>query len=114
MFASVDKLGEACDKIDSQLHPDALAKNQEVSDLLKEAEKNYESPWVKDKFWWQSKLGSWNNVPAFYKKHYLDVWISLVDRAKIKVTTPEQLDSFERFFEAPLYNSDYEVREKGL
>jgi hypothetical protein len=114
MFPIVDKLREAFAKIDGQLYPDALAKLQEVSDLLREADTKYEWPWVKDKFWWQSKSGSWNNVPSAYKKHYLDVWISLVDRAKVKVTTPEQLDSFERFFEEPVYNSDYEVREKGL
>ena len=115
IFPIVDKLREAFVKIDGQLYPDALAKLQEASDLLKEADKKYEWPWVKDKFWWwQSKSGSWNNVPSFYKKHYIDAWISLVDRAKVKVTTPEELDAFERFFEAPLYNSDYEVREKGL
>jgi hypothetical protein len=113
MFPIADKLREAFAKIDSQLYPDALAKLQEASDLLKDADKNYEWPWVKDKFWWQSKLGSWNNVPAAYKP-YSDVWVSLVDRAKIKVTAPDQLESFERFFEEPVYNSDYEVREKGM
>lgn len=120
MFPITDKLREVLGKMDAQLYADALAKLKDVSDLLWKAANEYDSKWVNDQFWWQWSTGVWNDK-LVSGKLYSDIRVSLKDRAKIHVTTPQELASFEKFFDEPYYpvwtgfpDKADEAREKGL
>ena len=120
MFPVADKIREAFGKMDAQLYPDAKARLKEASDELWKMAKDFESKWMVDKFWWWWSWGAWNNTPST-NKPYLDAWISLKDRARIKVTNSAELGTFEQFFDRPYYpvwtgipDSDDEAREKAV
>jgi hypothetical protein len=120
LFAIADRIREGLEKLDQQLYADALRKFDEADGLLWAAAKAYDSRWFRDKFWWWWSIGKWN-LDNEAGKLYPDTRVSLLDRAKLKVTTPEQLASFEKFFDPPYYpvwtgqidNGD-EAREKSV
>jgi hypothetical protein len=120
MFPVTDKIREALGKMDAQLYSDAKAKLKEASDELWNMAHDYDFKWMKDKFWWLWSWNAWNNTPA-PDKVYSDVWVSLTDRAKIRVTSPDDLTGFEKFFDRPYYSvwtgipdNDSEQREKAV
>jgi hypothetical protein len=107
-------------KMDAQLYPDAKARLKEVSDELEKMAHDYEYKWLFDKFWWWWSWGAWNNTPASGKP-YSDTWVSLKDRARIKVTNTDELAAFQKFFDEPYYSpwtghfdADDELREKAV
>ncbi len=124
MFAVSDKIGEAFKKIDAQLYPDAKVLLKGISDELGKMAHDYDYRWLVDKFWWSWNTGGWNNTPADGKP-YLDVWVSLKDRARIKVSDAGELATFQKYFDEPYYipwpgqfdqytASDNEHREKAV
>lgn len=102
MFPVADKLRDAFAKMDAQLYPDAKARLKEVSDELVKMAQDYELKWLVDKCWWWWSWGAWNNTPASGKP-YSDAWVSLKDRARIKVTNTDELAAFQKFFDEPYY-----------
>jgi hypothetical protein len=116
-----DKIRDAFGKIDGQLYPDAIIALNDASAALANLAQNYPADWIKDKFWWQWSWGAWNNKNVDDRR-YSDVWVSLKDRARIAVTSLDDLTGFEEFFDPPYYPVwsgnpgafDYESAEKGL
>jgi hypothetical protein len=121
LFPVADKIRDACAKIDGQLYPDAIVALNDASATLEKIAQDYAANWIKDKFWWWWSWGKWNNENVS-GRHYSDVWVGLIDRAKIRVTSPDELTNFEAFFDPPYYpvwtgnpgDFDYERAEKGL
>src|SRR5262249_22525395 len=78
--------------------------------------RDYPSRWLRDKFWWDWDVpnGKWNTANK-------DYFVSLKDRARLRVSTPEELETFEQFFDPPYYPSwpghddgQTQSREKGI
>lgn len=124
MFGISDKIGAAFKKIDAQLYPDAKTLLQGASAELVNMAKDYDYRWLRDKCWWPWSWGGWNNKPA-PGKPYADSWVSLKDRARIKVTSLDELGTFQKFFDEPSYPAwtgqfdqytaiDNENREKAV
>jgi Tc toxin complex TcA C-terminal TcB-binding domain len=126
MFPVVDKIRDALGKMDGQRYSEAKDELKAVSDELwnMALPKNYDSKWVKDKFWWWWSWGAWNNTTVTGRS-YPDTYISLKDRAKIHVTNPDELAGFEKFYDPPSYPkwtghlsdwspSDNETAEKAI
>jgi hypothetical protein len=124
MFPVVDKIRDALGKMDGQRYAEAKDGLNAVRDELWKMAKDYDSKWVKDKFWWWWSWGAWNNKPVT-DRAYSDTYVGLKDRAKIHVTSPDELTGFEKFFDAPFYpkwtgnpgdwsSTDYETAEKAI
>ena len=76
MFPVVDKIREALGKMDGQRYSEAKDDLKAVSDELWKMAKDYDSKWVKDKFWWWWSWGAWNNKPVT-DRAYSDTYVSL-------------------------------------
>jgi hypothetical protein len=111
LFPIVDSLNAATALIDGQNYPEAQQKLTDTDTLIRNAIFAYSSTWFRDKFYWLWSGGTWND----------DRKVSLNDRAKLAVTSVDQLTSFEAFFDAPYYptwtgqpDGLDESREKGI